>query len=320
MSTKWLGRLAVALLALGACGKDADDKESARATAMDTVQQRRFGSPAEAVGALIQAAEQFDESALVAILGSEGTSLVLSKDSVTDRKLAVDFAAAARAKQRIELDSSRKSAVLSYGANDWPLAIPIVEDSGTWRFDAEAGAHEILRRRIGRNELDAIKVCRGFVEAQQEYARTRHDGARVNQYAQRIISTPGKRDGLAWRAADGTWEGPVGEAIAKAIEEGYSARSEPFHGYYFKVLKGQGPAAPLGEMNFVVKGVMIGGFGLVAAPAEYLVTGVKTFIVSHDGIVYEQDLGPDTLERFRAMERYNPDSTWTPVATNLGLH
>ena len=298
-----VGRVGIALIALGACGEE-------------TVQQRRFSSPEEAATALIQATERFDVPALVEILGSEGKSLVSSKDSVMDRKIGVEFAAEARAGHRIELDSSGKTATLSVGTTDWPLPIPIVQEEGAWRFDAAAGADEILLRRIGRNELDAIQVCRGFVEAQRDYARTRHDGASVNQYAQRIISTPGKRDGLAWQAADGSWEGPVGEGIARVIEQGYSDRREPFHGYYFKVLKGQGPAAPLGEVDFLVKGAMIGGFALVAAPAEYLVTGVKTFIVSHDGIVYEQDLGPETLERFRAMERYNPDSTWTPVTAN----
>jgi hypothetical protein len=280
------------------------------------VEQRRFGSPEEATTALIQAAEHFDQATLIAILGSEGKSLVTSADTVMDRKLAVDFATEARRKHRIELDSSRKSATLTVGQGDWPLAIPIVEENGSWRFDAEAGAHEILLRRIGRNELDAIDVCRGYVEAQREYARTRHDRSSINQYAQRIISTPGKQDGLAWRTAEGRWEGPVGEAIARVIGEGYRDRYEPYHGYYFKVLKGQGPAAPLGEMDFVVKGAMIGGFALAAAPAEYLVTGVKTFIVSHDGIVYEKDLGPETAEYFRKMERYNPDSTWIPVPTS----
>ncbi len=302
--TARLGRVAVILLVLGACAKD-----------KETV-QRHFGSPEEAATALIQAAEQFDQPALVQILGSEGKSLVISADTVLDRNRAVEFASEARKKQRIELDSSGKSATLFVGAGEWPLPMPIVEDKGTWRFDSEAGAHETLLRRIGGNELDAIQVCRGFVEAQREYARTRHEGARVNQYAQRVISTPGKRDGLTWQAADGSWEGPVGEAIARAIAEGYTQRPTPYHGYYFKVLKGQGPAAPLGEIDFVVKGMMIGGFALVAAPAEYLVTGVKTFIVSHNGIVYEKDLGPETLERFRAMELYNPDSTWTPVPAN----
>ena len=135
----------------------------------------------------------------------------------------------------------------------------------------------------------------------------------MNQYAQRIISTPGKQDGLAWQNADGTWGGPIGENIARAIEQGYTSRSEPYHGYFFKILKGQGPAAPLGEMDFVVKGVMIGGFALVAAPAEYGVTGVRTFIVSHDGVVYEKDLGPNTLDEFKRMELFNPDKSWTPV-------
>jgi hypothetical protein len=301
-------RVAVVLLVLGACSK-ADSRE----VASETVQPRRFSSPEDAAAALVQASRQFDVPELVKILGSEGKSLVSSDDSVMDRKLVVGFAEEARAQHRIELDSSRKTAILSVGATDWPMAIPIVEEGGAWHFDAQAGAHEILVRRIGRNELDAIQVCRGFVEAQREYARTRHDGAVVNQYAQRIISTPGKRDGLAWQAADGRWAGPVGEVIARAIAEGYTKTPSPYHGYYFKVLKGQGPAAPLGEMNFVVDSVMIGGFALVAAPAEYLVTGVKTFIVSHDGIVYEQDLGPETVERFRAMELYNPDSTWTQV-------
>ena len=169
---------------------------------------------------------------------------------------------------------------------------------------------EILYRTIGRNELAAIEICRGYVEAQHEYALTKHEGSSVNQYAQRIIATPGKQDGLAWQNPDGTWGGPVGENIARAIEQGYTDKALPYHGYFFKVLKGQGPAAPLGEMDFVVKGVMIGGFALVAAPAEYLVTGVKTFMVSHDGVVYEKDLGAETLSalprRWSASTRTRP--------------
>ena len=139
----------------------------------------------------------------------------------------------------------------------------------------------------------------------------RHEGSSVNQYAQHVISSPGTQDGLAWQNPDGTWAGPVGENVAKAIAQGYTEKPLPYHGYFFKVLKGQGPAAPLGEMDFVVKGAMIGGFALVAAPAEYLVTGVKTFIVSHDGVVYEKDLGTKTFGAFVAMERFNPDKTWT---------
>ena len=135
----------------------------------------------------------------------------------------------------------------------------------------------------------------------------------MNQYAQRIISTPGKQDGLTWQAPDGTWQGSVGEAVAQAVADGYSDRREPYRGYFFKVLKGQGPAASHGEMDFIIKGVMIGGFALVAAPADYEATGVKTFMVSHDGVVYEKDLGPETLQQFSAMDRFDPDPTWAPV-------
>jgi hypothetical protein len=274
---------------------------------------QRFDTPEAAAAALVAASEPFDAAKLTQVLGSDGAALVQSADPVAARNSAKAFATQARARQHIELDSARSTASLTVGADSWPLPIPIVKRDGKWSFDAAAGMDEILRRRIGRNELDAIEVCRGFVEAQHAYALEKHDGARVNQYAQRVLSTKGKQDGLAWQDPDGTWRGPVGESIARFIAEGYSDRREPFHGYYFKVLKGQGPSAPLGQMDFVVDGAMIGGFALVAAPAEYLVTGVKTFIVSHDGIVYEKDLGDQTAERFRTMERYDPDSTWTPV-------
>ena len=301
-------RLALALLALSACSESAPTPP------------RQFKTPTEAAAALIQAAEKFDERALVQILGSDGKALVTSKDEVADRKNSIDFAAEARQHQRIEMDSSGTTATLFVGASDWPVPIPLVKEGESWHFDAEAGAQEVLARRIGENELDAIAVCRGYVDAQREYARSRHDGARVNQYAQHILSTPGKRDGLAWRGPDGSWQGPVGELVARAIEEGYrdrpKERPQPFHGYYYKVLKGQGPAAPLGRIDFVVEDAMIGGFALVAAPAEYFVTGVKTFIVSHDGIVYEKDFGADSLKSFNSMELYNPDSTWTPVNTD----
>jgi hypothetical protein len=188
-----------------------------------------------------------------------------------------------------------------------------VKRGAKWFFDSRAGRQELLYRRIGSNELDAIDICRGYVEAQHEYALQQRTINNVNQYAQRIVSTPGKQDGLAWQNADGKWDGPVGENIARVIEQGYTSSSDPYHGYFFKILKGQGPGAPLGQMDFVVKGVMIGGFAMVAAPAVYNVTGVRTFIVSHDGVVYEKDLGPNTLDQFKKMERFNPDKSWTPV-------
>lgn len=292
--------IAGAALGAAACGEPAD-------------LGRPFDTPEAAAQALVEATERFDVPALREILGPEGEDLVASEDTVLDRLNAAAFAEEARAQLRLERDSTGTVVTIMVGADDWPLPMPLVEDAGQWRFDATAGRDEILRRRVGRNELDAIEVCLGYVEAQHEYAQVKHDDALVNQYAQRIISTPGKRDGLAWRTADGTWGGPVSEGIAEAIADGYTSRTEPFHGYYFKVLKGQGPAAPLGEIDFVVQGAMIGGFALVAAPAEYGVTGIKTFIVSHDGIVYEKDLGEETLDAFQTMERYNPDSTWTVV-------
>ena len=273
--------------------------------------QKTFDTPQQAAEALIQAAEPFDETALLAIFGAEGKDFVTSADHVQDKNRAKDFAEWAHEKNTISIDPKNPArAILVVGKEDWPLPVPIVKKGGKWYFDSKAGREEILYRRIGTNELDAIQVCRGYVEAQYEYATERHDNSGVHQYAQKIISTPGKQDGLYWRNADGSSGGPIGEAVAKAIEEGYSSKSEPYHGYYFKILKGQGPAAPLGQLDYVIKGIMIGGFALVAVPAEYRVTGVKTFMVSNDGIVYQKDLGPDSLNIFKGMELYNPDKTW----------
>ena len=280
------------------------------------VRQRTFESARGAADALISAAARFDVPALKEILGPDGADLVATKDPVQDKKVIEAFAARAREKNDVVLDARDPNrAILSIGNEDWPAPIPIVRRAGRWLFDSKAGRQEILFRRIGSNELNAIEACRHFVEAQHEYASQKRGGSPVNQYAQKIISTPGKQDGLAWQNPDGAPGGPLGEGLALAIAEGYSKKNEPFHGYYFKVLKGQGPAAPLGEIDFVVKGVMIGGFALVAAPADYRVSGVKTFIVSHDGVVYAKDLGPTTLAAFAAMDRYNPDKTWRPAET-----
>jgi hypothetical protein len=273
--------------------------------------QKVFATPNDAAKALVQAAENFDVNTLVEILGVQGEDLVSSEDKVRDKNNALAFAARAREKIQITPDPKNpKRVVLSVGDEDWPLPIPIVNRNGKWLFDTKEGREELLRRRIGSNELDAIQICRGYVEAQNEYATEKHDADEVNEYAQRIISTPGKHDGLAWQNPDGTWGGPVGEAAARAMAQGYSERSQPYHGYYFKILKGQGPDTPLGKMDFVVNGAMIGGFALAAAPAEYGVLGIKTFIVSYEGVVYEKDLGPDTLSIFKSMELYNPDKTW----------
>ena len=288
--------------------------QTKKQTSAATAKARTFSTPQEAADALIAAAENYDVAALQEILGPDSQDIIRTDEPARDRQVANEFATRAREKKYVSIDpKSGARAFLNIGKEDWPFPIPIVKRGSKWSFDAKAGRQEILLRRIGRNELDAIQICHGFVEAQHEYALLKRAGSGVNQYAQRIISTPGKQDGLAWQNADGTWGGPVGENVARVIERGYTSRTEPFHGYYFKVLKGQGPAAPLGQMDFVVKGVMIGGFALIASPAQYRVTGVKTFMVSHDGVVYEKDLGPNTLEVAKGIERFNPDKTWSPV-------
>lgn len=261
------------------------------------------------MNALASAATAYDTSALKEIFGPEGESLVSSADPVRDKTNAAEFAAKANEKRSVVLDpKDHNRAIVTVGADGWPLPIPLVKKTGKWYFDSKAGAREVLLRRIGENELDAIQVCRGYVDAQHEYAFQMHDG--VNQYAQRIISSPGKRDGLYWVDADGTPGGPISEEIARALAEGYSAEKGPFHGYYFKILKGQGPAAKLGKLDYVIQGVMIGGFALIAVPAEYRVTGVNTFIVNQEGVVYQKDLGPDTLNMAKAIALFNPDKTW----------
>ena len=303
---------AVAIAAMAAEPTPATKPASAtsRATGPQT-----FDSPEKAADALIDAAEKFNVTSLIRIVGPQGEDLVLTGEYAQDRERAQEFAAQGRTKKHVALDPKTDTrAYLLVGEEDWPFALPIVKHDGRWSFDAAAGRQELMYRRIGSNELDAIEICEGYVEAQFDYAYRKRQGYTAAQYAQNIIASPGKQDGLAWKNPDGSWEGPIGERIAEAIQQGYDPKADPYHGYFFKVLKAQGPAAPLGAMDYVVEGIMIGGFALVAAPAEYGETGVKTFMVSHTGVVYEKDLGPDTLEEFQKMERFNPDKSWTPVA------
>jgi hypothetical protein len=276
--------------------------------------QKTFPSAQAAADAFVQAADGWDVAALNQILGPHGEDLLSSEDPVKDKNIAAEFSAKAKEKTTVSVDQKNPDrAILVVGNDDWPMPIPIVKRNGVWLFDTTAGKQEMLYRRIGANELDAIQICRGYVDAQREYALEKHDGSQLNQYAQKVISTPGKHDGLVWRNEDGTLGGPIAENIADAIQQGYTDKAKPYHGYFFKILKGQGPDAPLGKMPFVVEGAMIGGFALAAAPAEYGVTGVKTFIVSYEGVVYQKDLGPDTLRVFKEMELYNPDKSWQPT-------
>jgi hypothetical protein len=225
---------------------------------------KSFPTAQDAANALIDAAEKYDEAALTEILGPDSYDIVHTGEPARDREVAKEFASLARAKNSVSLPKNARRAFLLIGEDDWPFPVPIVKAGPGWSFDTKAGRQEILLRRVGGNELNAIEICRGYVEAQHEYALMKRGDSGVNQYAQRIISTPGTQDGLAWQNSDGTWGGPIGEKVAAAIARGYTNRAEPYHGYFFKVLKGQGPAAPLGELDFVVKGVMIGGFALIA--------------------------------------------------------
>lgn len=295
---------------------DAQSRTEPQAPAAQSTMQELFDSPQSAADALIRAAAQNDVAVLLKIFGPEGKDFVSSADPVRDKNYIDAFAAKAREKQSVIIDPTNGSrATLSIGNDDWPFPVPIVKHGRKWVFDSKQGHDEILYRRIGANELDAIQICEGFVEAQREYSSEVHDDSGVNQYAQKIISTPGKRDGLYWENSDGTPGGPISGPVARAIAEGYSPNQPSgYHGYIFKVLKGQGPAARLGQLDYVINGIMIGGFALVAVPAEYRVTGVKTFMVSYDGIVYEQDLGANSRAIVNTMERYNPDKTWQRVS------
>jgi hypothetical protein len=251
---------------------------------------------------------------------------LVSGDRVADASAYQTFARNASDRTRLETKSDA-TATVYIGKEDWPFPIPLEKAAGgAWFFDTEAGKAEILARRIGANELATIKVCQAYVAAQRDYASKDRDGSEVLQYAQRLLSTPGPKDGLYWKAAPGAGAGaaaageepsPFGPLVAQAALEGYAEDqaigAEPFHGYYFRILTRQGAAPPAGRYDYVINGRMIAGFALVACPARYGASGVMTFVVSHQGKVYEKDLGPDTHRLVRGMKEYNPDSSWRVV-------
>jgi hypothetical protein len=274
-----------------------------------------FATPQEAAQALVNAAEQNDTAAMLKLFGPGGKDIVQSGDAADDKAARAAFAARARAKLQVEPDKDNPNrAIIVAGDQNWPLPVPLIRKNGRWYFDAAVGRVEILARRVGRNELAAIDVCRGYVEAQMEYASRDRDANGVLEYAQHIISVPGKKDGLYY---EGESESLVPKSFADAaavILQGQGKKPVPYHGYFFHILKAQGPDAQGGAMDYVVKGAMIGGFALVAWPAEYGVSGIQTLIVNHQGIVYEKDLGPQTATQARAVTRFNPDKTWKPVS------
>src|SRR3974390_1255820 len=276
--------------------------------------QQAFKTPDEAASALVSAAKAGDMKALVTVLGPDGDDIVSSGDEVADAATRQKFVAAYDAKHQITMEGDNK-AIVVIGQDDFPLPIPLVRKDGLWRFDTAAGRGEILFRRIGQKELEAIQSCLAYVDAQNDYAEKDRTGAGVNTYAQRIISQPGKKDGLYWPTSQGEEASPLGELIAQATTQGYRAGGgrTPFHGYYFKILTKQGAAAPGGELEYIVRGKMIGGFALVAYPAEYRNSGVMTFIINHDRTVYQKDLGPRPAQLAERMTAYNPDKTWQKV-------
>lgn len=276
--------------------------------------QEQFATPEAAVEALVAAARSGTGNAVLKVLGPAGKSIVRSGDPVADGNLRQDFVAAYDAKHDIEREGDGTQ-TLVIGNDDWPFPIPLVNNAGQWQFDTKAGRDEILRRRVGRNELSAIEVSLAYVQAQNEYASLDPAGLGRGVYAQRIVSRRGKKDGLYWPSGEGEEPSPLGDLAAQAAAEGYKTgrRPIPYHGYYYRILTRQGAGAPGGAYDYVAKGKMIGGFALIAYPAEYGNSGIMTFMVNHDGTVWEKDLGLKTARLAQKIQSFTPDQTWTKV-------
>ncbi|MGE5820077.1 MAG: DUF2950 domain-containing protein [Deltaproteobacteria bacterium] len=280
-------------------------------------QQKTFSSAEEAVKAAVAAAKSNDDKELLGIFGPSAKELLFSGDAVADKQRRARFIAAYDEKNRLATEG--ENTILIVGKEDWPFPIPVVKKGQSWVFDTEKGRQEILNRRIGENELFTIQACLAVVDAQREYAIKIHDNDKSGllEYAQKFISDPGKKNGLYWETKAGEPESPLGPIMTQIRSEGYqgkpSATPSPYHGYYYKILMAQGKNAPGGAYSYLVKGKMIGGFAVVAYPAEYRNSGVMTFIVNHDGKVFQKDLGPNTATIAKSMKEYNPDKTWTEV-------
>lgn len=280
--------------------------------------QQTFGSSRQAVDALIQSLRNGDNTTLQAILGPGSEQIVSSGDAVADNATRSGFLKKYDSKHSL-VESGPHQLTLEVGKDYWPLPIPLVHKGGEWFFDGAAGKRELLYRRIGRNELAAISVCHGFISAQKEYAATGHDGSPAGAYASKLVSDPGKQNGLYWKVTGGETPSPAGPFLARASMEGYSqvtgsgSQLSPYHGYYYRVLAQQGSAAKGGARDYYVDGRLTGGVALIAYPAEYRSSGVMSFIVNQNGVVYQKDLGENTAEIARGISEYNPDSTWTRV-------
>jgi len=276
--------------------------------------QKTFGTPEAAVEALIKALRDHNEKELLAIFGPGSEPLISSGDKVDDRERGEEFVRLYGDANRLE-PAGDKKLIFHVGKNDWPFPIPIVKVGESWRFDTKRGREEILNRRIGENELDTIQTCLAIVDAQREYAALDRDGDGLLAYAQKFYSTRGKTDGLYWEVKPGEKPSPMGPLVAKAQGEGYvtGEKPAPYNGYFYRILNAQGKSAKGGAYSYLVKGKMVGGFAIVAYPATYAVSGVKTFIVNHNGVVFQKDLGPKTGKLAKNMKTYDPDKTWEKV-------
>ena len=277
-----------------------------------TVPAKRFASAEEATEAFVAAVRAHDRKAMLEVLGGNAGALVSSGDPVADQRSRDAFLKAYDSGKKLVPNGA--TTVLQIGPDDWPFPIPLVKDGDRWRFDTQKGRQEILARNIGRNEIYAINTALAYVDAQREYYQADRDGDGILEYAQQFASSPGKKDGLYWATDPAEAPSPLGELVVRARAEGYRKKGDgptPFHGYVYRILKAQGPGAPDGAYDYVVKGHMIAGFALVAFPAQYGVSGVMTFIVNHDGVVYQKDLGPGTRSAALGMRTFNPDPTWT---------
>ena len=279
--------------------------------------QKTFASPDAAVQALIQAARQSDKQGLLEILGPEAEDIIDSGDEVADRQQREKFLTTYDERHTL-VSKSDGSIILQVGSQEWPFPIPIVKDGEAWRFDTPSGIDEILNRRIGANELSAMQACLAIVDAQREYAMQDRDGDGLQAYAEKFVSDPGKKDGLYWETQQGEVPSPLGALFLKASQEGYNdtpatGNPRPYYGYYYRLLQSQGEHAPGGAFDYVVQGKMLGGFAVVAYPAEYGNSGVMTFMVNHDGVVYQKDLGPDTEQIAGTMSAFDPDASWEKV-------
>jgi Protein of unknown function (DUF2950) len=279
--------------------------------------EKTFASPGDAVLTLYKAVKSGDSTTTNAIFGSNAAQILHTGDDVADKNMAANFLRHYDQMHRVVIEPDQ-SATLYTGAENWPFPIPLVKNaSGAWYFDTEAGKKEILYRRIGTNENDAIEVLHTLVDAQQEYASTTHDDDKVKRYAGKVFSDEGRHNGLYWKTSDNEPPSPVGPLLAGATGEGYTRKQgeplPPFHGYYYRLLTKQGSAAKGGARDYSVNGQLTKGFAFVAYPADYRNSGVMTFIVNQDGIVYEKDLGADTATAAGAMSEYNPDKTWAPA-------